>query len=155
MSVSVSVNHKIQDLIEPSLLAAGLTVWSCELHQHNNRALLRVYIDREDGNGVTLDDCTRASREIGAILDVEDPIKNRYELEVSSPGLDRTLLTMTHFQKYIGRDVKIKLRNAISNKKNFDARIEKVEDGQIFLTCENEIMSVTLGEIQKANLIVG
>ena len=142
---------RIQDLIEPTVRALGLELWACELHQSNHRALLRVYIDR--ASGVTLEDCTQVSREIGAILDVEDPIKNRYELEISSPGLNRTLSTLSHFQKYIGAHVKVRLRHAVSDRKQFEARIEKVEGDKILLVIENETMSVTLGEIQKANLI--
>lgn len=144
---------RIQDLIEPIICALGLVLWSCELHQSNHRALLRIYIDRDNGMGVTVDDCAKASREIGAILDVEDPIKNRYELEVSSPGTDRTLSTSSHFEKYVGNNVKIKLRVAISNQKNFDARIEKVEGDKIFFNIGNTVINVTLGEIQKANLV--
>jgi ribosome maturation factor RimP len=142
---------RIHDLIEPTVRALGLELWACELHQSNNRALLRVYIDR--ATGVTLEDCTRVSREIGAILDVEDPIKNRYELEISSPGLNRTLSTLSHFQKYVGSSVKVKLRSAISNRKQFEARIEKIDGDKIFLITENETISVTLGEIQKVNLL--
>ncbi|OGT40230.1 MAG: hypothetical protein A3E81_00320 [Gammaproteobacteria bacterium RIFCSPHIGHO2_12_FULL_36_30] len=143
---------RIQDLIEPTIRALGLILWSCELHQNNQRALLRIYIDRDDGSGVTVEDCAKVSREVGAILDVEDPIKNRYELEVSSPGTDRTLSTLPHFEKYVGNNVKIKLRIAISNQKNFDARIEKVDSDKIFFNIGNEVINVTLGEIQKANL---
>ena len=142
--------RRIHDLIEPTIRAMGLELWACDLHQGGNRALLRVYIDR--ATGVTLDDCTKVSREIGAILDVEDPIKNRYELEISSPGLNRTLVTLPHFQKYVGSEVKIKLRSAISNRKQFEARIEKIVGDKIFLIVENETISVTLGEIQKASV---
>jgi ribosome maturation factor RimP len=145
--------RKIHDLIEPTIRAMGLELWACDLHQGGGRALLRVFIDRENGSGVTLDDCTLVSREIGAILDVEDPIKDRYELEISSPGLNRTLFTLPHFQKYVGSNVKIKLRSAISNRKQFEARIEKIEKDKIFLIVENETITVTLSEIQKANLI--
>ncbi len=148
--------RRIHDLIEPTLQTMGLALWACDLHQHNNQALLRIYIDRENGEGVTIEDCSRASREIGAILNVEDPIKSRYQLEVSSPGLDRVLSTLPHFEKYVGRNVKIKLRVAISRRdaiyRVFVARIEKVVGDKIFLMVENEIMSLTLGEIQKANL---
>lgn len=146
------MTRKIHDLIEPTIQALGLTLWSCELHRHNHRALLRIYIDRE--NGVTLEDCSKVSREIGALLDVEDPISERYELEVSSPGLNRSLSTVAHFQQYIGKPVKIRLRHAISNRKQFEAKIEAVKTDSISLSVENEIMNVTLGEIQKANLIL-
>lgn len=144
---------RINELIEPSIRAMGLELWACDLHQQANRAWLRVYIDR--ATGVTVEDCTQVSRAIGAILDVEDPIKNHYELEVSSPGLHRALITLAHFEKYIGKPVKIKLRSAKENRKQFEARIEKIVDDTIFLTLETETMRVTLGEIQKANLLVG
>lgn len=146
--------RKIHELIEPTIRALGLELWACDLHQSGHHTLLRIYIDRNDGQGVSLDDCALASREIGAILDVEDAIKNRYNLEVSSPGLDRTLSTLAHFQRYVGCDVKVKLRNAVSNKKHFVARIEKVEGERIFLTVENEKINLGLGEIHKASLVV-
>lgn len=146
------MSKKINELIEPTLHAMGLELWACELHHAKTHTLLRIYIDRD--TGVTMDDCTQASREIGAILDVEDPIKDHYQLEISSPGLDRTLSTLWHFEKYVGSDVKIKLRIAIENKKNFEACIEKVMGDKVFFITENKTISMTLGEIQKANLIV-
>lgn len=146
------LQKRIQDLIEPIIHAMGLELWACDFFQQGKIALLRVYIDRKEEQGVTLDDCKLASREIAAILDVEDPIKNRYRLEVSSPGVNRTLSTLPHFERYVGSNIKIKLRTAIANQKHFETRIEKVEDEKIFLVLENKIINVNLGEIQKANL---
>lgn len=143
----------LHDLIEPTIQAMGLVLWACELRQHTNQALLRIYIDRDDGQGVSLDDCTAVSREVGAILDVEDPIKNRYQLEVSSPGTDRALITIAHFARYVGKDVKIKLRMPRDNRRVLMGRIDKVSDDHIFLVVENETIRVTLNEIQKANLV--
>ncbi|OGT34569.1 MAG: hypothetical protein A3C44_07030 [Gammaproteobacteria bacterium RIFCSPHIGHO2_02_FULL_39_13] len=150
MCVSVK---RIADLIEPTIRALGLELWTCDLHQSGHHALLRIYIDRQDEQGVTLEDCALVSREVSAILDVEDPIKNHYHLEVSSPGIDRTLSTLSHFQRYVGCEIKVKLRVAISNKKHFIARIEKVDGEKIFLTTENEIIKLGLGEIHKASLV--
>ena len=145
---------RIHDLIEPTIQAMGLALWACDLRQNGGQALLRVYIDRENGLGVTLEDCTAASREISAILDVEDPIKNHYQLEISSPGVERTLVTLSHFERYVGSNVKVKLRVANENRRVLQARIEKVVGDRIFLVVENETISVTLGEIQKANLVI-
>ncbi len=145
---------RIHDLIEPTIRAMGLELWACDLRQDGNQALLRVYIDRENGQGVTLEDCTSASREISGILDVEDPIKNRYQLEISSPGVERTLLTLSHFERYVGSNVKIKLRVLNGNRRVLLARIEKIVGDRVFLVVENETISVTLGEIQKANLVI-
>ena len=146
------LDKRIHDLIEPTILSLGLELWACDLRPSGNQALLRIYIDRE--GGVTLEDCTRVSREIGAILDVEDPIKNRYQLEVSSPGLDRALMTLSHFERYVGHEVKLRLRSAQDNRRQLVGRIEKVEDGKIVLSVAGEMLRVTLGEIQKANLLI-
>lgn len=144
----------LHDLIEPTIRALGLSLWACELRQQANQALLRIYIDREDGTGVSLDDCTSVSREVGAILDVEDPIKSHYQLEVSSPGLDRVLLTLAHFERFIGQDVKVRLRAPRDNRRTLVGRIDKVTDGRIFLAVDNEIVNITLVDIQKANLAI-
>ena len=144
--------EKIETLIAPIIHDLGLELWMCEVHNQGHHSLLRIYIDR-DGKGVTLDDCTEVSRAVGAILDVEDLIKNRYQLEVSSPGLERQLSTATHFARYVGCEVKIKFRVPQNKHKNCHARIEKVEDDKIFLNVGNEKLIVMLGDIQTARLI--
>lgn len=132
----------------------GLELWACYCHSQGRQTLLRIYIDRQNDEGVTLDDCTRASREIGAILDVEDLIKQRYQLEVSSPGFDRVLLTLAHFARYIGSQVKVRLRAPTTNRRQFIARIDKVDDQHVFFVIDDETIQLTLSEIQKAHLVV-
>lgn len=140
----------IRDVVEPIIRRLGFELWDCQLHQSGSHTLLRIYIDRAEG--VTLDDCTAVSREIGAILDVEDAIKNRYTLEISSPGLQRNLITLQHFQCYVGSPVKIKLRVARDGKKHFVGQIEKVADHHIFLKTEEGVMNIALNDIQRANV---
>lgn len=142
--------NRIRELIEPTINAMGLELWSCQLHNQGQYSSLRVLIDSE--SGVTVDHCTQVSREISALLDVEDAIKNRYQLEVSSPGIDRVLLTLPHFARYIGYKVKVRLRVPQSHHRQFIGRIEKIEGDRIVFNVDNEIISVTLNEIQKANL---
>ena len=144
--------QQIQDMIEPVIRSMGIALWACEVHQQGRYSLLRIYIDR-DGKGVSLEDCTQVSREVSAILDVEDPIKSQYQLEVSSPGLDRQLSTAIHFSRYIGCTVKIKFRVPQNNHRQCVARIEKVEGDKIGLVVGSDLLSVTLGDIQKANLM--
>ncbi|PIZ03813.1 MAG: ribosome maturation factor RimP [Gammaproteobacteria bacterium CG_4_10_14_0_8_um_filter_38_16] len=146
--------NRIQALIEPVIQRLGFELWACQLHQQGQYSLLRIYIDSADGAGVTLDDCTTVSHEVSAILDVEDVIKSHYNLEVSSPGMDRILLTLSHFERYLDSDVKVKLRVAHLGKKQFVGRIIKVADDKVFFGVEQNTIGVTLGEIQKANLIV-
>ncbi|MCX7120873.1 MAG: ribosome maturation factor RimP [Gammaproteobacteria bacterium] len=145
------LDKRIHDLIEPTIRSLGLDLWACDLRKSGNQALLRIYIDRE--SGVTLEDCTVVSREIGALLDVEDPIKNHYQLEVSSPGLDRLLLTLAHFERYVGQNVKIKLRSSQDNRRQLVGRIEKIAEDKIFLLVDTNTISVKLNEVQKANLV--
>lgn len=142
----------LHDIIEPTLHAMGLELWACDCRQQAHQTLLRIYIDRAGEAGVTLDDCTAASREIAAVLDVEDPIKQRYLLEVSSPGMDRVLLTLPHFARYVGHEVKIKLRVMQAGRRQFTARIDKVDGEHVFLVVDGETIQLTLGAIQKANL---
>ncbi len=92
------------ELIEPVVKSMGLELEDLELKRTGSKALLRVYIEKE--NGVNIDECAQASREISALLDVEDPLPAAYVLEVSSPGLDRALKELRHFKKYQGRLVR-------------------------------------------------
>lgn len=149
----MTVTAAIQKLIEPTIEAMGLVLWGCDLHQAGNYTTLRIYVDGKDDKGVTLDACAAVSREISAILDVEDPIKGRYQLEVSSPGIERPLYTTAQFSRYIGRDVKVKLHVAQLGAKQFVGRIEKIENDRIFIAVDHEMIAVALGDIQKAKLI--
>jgi len=131
----------------------GLVLWGCEFHQAGNHSTLRVYVDGEDG-GVTLDACAEASREIGAILDVEDPIKSHYQLEVSSPGVERPLFTLDQFSRYVGQNVKVRLRVAIAGRKQFTGAIKEINEDRVVIAVENENIAVGLNDIQKANLVM-
>ena len=97
----------ITELIEPTVLAMELQLWGIDLSQRGKYSILRIYIEREEG--VTIADCEKVSRQVSAILDMEDPIGGEYTLEVSSPGLDRPLFTSEQFGRFIGSDVKVRL----------------------------------------------
>lgn len=148
------IAKEMQNIIEPVVQSLGFELWGCDLNQGGSSATLRVFIEGQEGQGVTIDDCAKISREIGAVLDVEDPISKRYQLEVSSPGMDRILFTVAHFARYVGHDVKVKLRAAKNNLRNFTAIIQSVTDDEIVLKVSKETISVRMSDIQKANLIV-
>jgi ribosome maturation factor RimP len=148
------LEKRVHDLITPILQDLGLELWSCQLNQQGHHSSLRVFIDRADGTPVSLDDCSKVSRELSAVMDVEDVIKSRYNLEVSSPGMDRTLSTIRHFSRYVGHQVKVKLRVMQSSHRQFTGTIEKVEGNTISFQLEKEVLAVLLSDIQKANLIV-
>lgn len=113
--------------------------------------ILRVYIDNVAG--VSIDDCARVSRQISAMLNVEDPLPSRYFLEVSSPGLDRPLFELEQYQKFIGKQVKLKLFTKIENKRKFVGKLMRVEGNNIHLLVGTEEVVLPFSEIEKANVI--
>ena len=150
----MALQTKIEELIAPTIQDMGLVLWGCELHQAGRHTTLRIYVDGSGDQGVTLDACADVSREVGALLDVEDPIKSNYQLEVSSPGVERPLYSLDQYEKYIGHEVKIKLSIAQLGRRQFVGRIEKVEDNQVFVAVDDEVIAVGLNDIQKANLVM-
>ncbi len=113
--------------------------------------LLRVYIDKE--GGVDVEDCARVSRQLSAVLDVEDPIAGRYRLEVSSPGLDRPLFEKAHFERFAGHRIKLVLSAPLEGQRNFKGVLRGVEDDEVILDLEDEQLVVPIGDIAAARLI--
>lgn len=144
---------ELQALIEPAVTALGFELVGCEVLKQGRAHLLRVYIDTEQG--VNIDDCALASRQISAVLDVEDPFVDRYSLEVSSPGLDRPLFTLAHYQRFVGQRIRLKSRFAKEGgRRRFSGRLVAVEGDTIKLELDDEGQIVfTVDEIEKANII--
>lgn len=135
----------------------GYELWGVELHQSGRHTLLRVYIDMplgSDRKGVNVDDCSRVSNQIGALFDVENPISGSYNLEVSSPGLDRPLFKMEHYKRYIGSLICIRLQQPKNGQRKFIGKIHAVFDDRLELMVDNEIVAFELMNINKANLVV-
>lgn len=146
------MQSKLEEIIEPAVLALGYELVGMEYFPRQGGALLRIYIDSE--NGVNLDACQAVSRQVGAVLDVEDPIKGRFNLEVSSPGLERPLFKIAHFQRFLGRKVKLRLRNAREDRKNFIGVINAVTDDAVTLGLEeDQTMVIEFNDIDKARLV--
>ncbi|HWP84045.1 MAG TPA: ribosome maturation factor RimP [Terriglobia bacterium] len=130
----------------------GLELVDVELHGRGPGAVVRIYLDKE--GGVTLEDCQGISRQVGAILDVEDLMAARYTLEVASPGLDRKLMKPSDFDRFTGRKVKFQLKAPKAGRRRFPAVLEGWESGQLRVKLESgEVIRVELEEIEKANLI--
>jgi len=113
-------------------------------------ALLRLYIDREGGVG--LEDCERVSREVSALLDVEDPIPSAYTLEVSSPGFDRVLRTRAHFGRFVGSRVFVELKEPRGGRRRYTGTLLTVDETGIALEVDREHVAVAFNEIGKARL---
>ena len=143
--------EQIAELIAPTVEALGLELWGIELQQQGKYSLLRIYIEnREDG--VSIEDCEKVSRQVSALLDVEDPISGEYTLEVSSPGMDRPLFTAEQFGLYVGETVNIRLRTAMQRRRKFKGVIERVNEGVVDLLVDGESVAIQLTDLDKANI---
>ena len=113
---------------------------------------LRVYIDRD--SGVSLDDCAAISHQVSGILDVEEPIKQAYDLEISSPGIDRPLFKLADFERFAGRIAKVRLAAGLDGRRNFKGRLQGVTDaGQVSIEVDGEIFDLPYADIARANLV--
>ncbi|GMQ91494.1 MAG: ribosome maturation factor RimP [Gammaproteobacteria bacterium] len=113
--------------------------------------ILRVYIDSADG--IMLNDCEKVSRQLSALLDVEDPISGRYTLEVSSPGLDRPLMKLEDFQRFEGEEARIKVGRAVLGRRNFTGRLRGIEGETVLLEMDQEIYDLPYADIERARLV--
>lgn len=145
------VATSLRDLLASAVHGMDYEFVGCELLRQGRRSLLRVYIDRPAG--ITVEDCSKVSRQISALLDVEDPIQGHYTLEVSSPGLDRPLFEIEHFVKYVGRKVKLRLLVPIENQRNMVGVLTGVEGMNIHLSLDGRMIEVPFSTIEKAKLI--
>lgn len=115
------------------------------------RALLRVYIDQ--AQGITLDDCTAVSHQLSGVLDVEDPIAGEYDLEVSSPGLDRPLFTPEHFIRFRGHRARIKLTAKRDGRRHLEGILGELLDGNLRLEIEGGQIELPLAAVESARLV--
>ncbi len=138
-------------LIEPIVIGMGYEMLGVEYIPQGKHSVLRVYIDKPEG--ISVDDCGDVSRQISAMLDVEDPIKGEYNLEVSSPGLDRPLFTLTHFAQFTGRSATVRLKMPINGQRKFVGLIESVANDVLNLESNGESVAIPFDLIDKANLV--
>ena len=127
----LSLQNRITELAEQVSASIGLEVILVEIKGDDHRSIVRVFIDQP--SGVTLDDCERFSKRFSIALDVEDWIPFTYTLEVSSPGINRPLVKEADFQRYCGKDAKVRTRLPLAGQSNFKGKIMSVAEGQITL----------------------
>jgi ribosome maturation factor RimP len=141
--------ERLFQLLEPAVEAMGFELADLDAH-FGRRGMLRLYIDRP--GGVTLDDCQRVSEQIGALLDVEDPLPGSYVLEVSSPGFDRRLRTRAHFERFNGEQARIELKDALDGRRRFAGRLAGMEDDSVLIEVDGETWRLPLNDIAVARL---
>jgi len=150
-----SLKGKIWSLLDPVAADEGLALWDLQLVGAVGRPQrIQVFVDRGEG-GISLDDCASLSRRMGAVLDVEGLISNAYNLEVSSPGIERTLHRAEHFQRYLGETVRLKLGYAVDGRRNVVGRLQGASEEQVELDVTGVgLLAVPKEAIRRANLVV-
>ena len=142
---------KITELLRPTIAALDFQLWGIEYVTQARHAILRIFIDKE--GGVDIEDCERVSRQVSAVLDVEDPVGTAYTLEVSSPGMDRQLFQLEQFKDFVGSLVKIRLRSNYEGRRNFKGRLAGVENDEIILQQDGEEYLFPYELLDKAQIV--
>lgn len=142
---------ELQPLLVEAVESAGYILWGVEYFNQGQHSLLRVYIDKEDG--ITVDDCAEASRQINAVLEINDPIKGEYTLEVSSPGLERPLFTLEQCQQFVGHHISANAYTPIEGQRNFKGMLLSVENAVLQLETPKKTVEIPWAQIRKAHIV--
>ncbi|MBX2824379.1 MAG: ribosome maturation factor RimP [Gammaproteobacteria bacterium] len=143
--------ESVWSLLEPEVKGLGYEFVGALFGQAENGMTLRVYIDRDDG--IVLDDCATVSRQLSALLDVENVIDVAYLLEVSSPGLDRPLFTEEQFVRQIGQQVRIRMQTMVSKRRKFLGEIVAVESNRIVVEQDEQSFTLSIDDMESARLV--
>ena len=146
------MHEQLDQLINSTVVGLGFELWGYEYRPHSESALLRIFIEKE--GGISIDNCTQVSRQIGAALDVDDLIPVAYILEVSSPGIDRVLFTPEQYRGYIGDQLKVRTRAPIEGRRNFRGSLEAVTDTHVSVLVDNETFEIPFDVVDRARLVM-
>lgn len=146
-----TLEQKLTQMLEPAVEACGFELVGLEFVRAGQHSTLRVYIDHE--NGISVENCADVSHQVSAVLDVEDPIGTEYNLELSSPGMERPLFKAAHYQQFIGHKVKFVSRMPVGNRRKWSGEIVSVEGDMLTFLVDEKNITFALSNIQKANLV--
>lgn len=145
------LERQLTEMLEAPVAASGYELVGLEFVRAGEFSTLRIYIDHE--NGITVDACAEVSHQVSAVLDVEDPITVAYNLEVSSPGLERPLFKAAHYKQFIGHEVSIVLKMAVANRRKWKGIIDAIDGETVSVIVDGQAQDFALSNIAKANLI--
>jgi len=143
--------QKLTDMLRDAVAGTGKSLLGLEFISAGNNSVLRLFIEHE--NGINVDDCAEVSRQVSAVLDVEDPISSEYSLEVSSPGLDRPLFIMEHFQAVIGEIINVRISIPLNGRRKFKGKLITIENDTLIVEVDGLDYELTINNIDKANLV--
>jgi len=144
-------SDKILDLITPTVENLGYELVGIEHVPQGRHSVLRIYIDHE--NGINVDDCANVSHQVSGLLDVEDPIKGNFSLEVSSPGLDRPLFTLEQFARFAGEQVQIRLHAPQDGRRKLIGKINGIDGDCVEIEVDDKTYRLLLDDIDTARLV--
>lgn len=148
----MAIKHAaLHALIEPVVATMGFELWGVDYLSQGKHSRLVIYIERE--SGVSVDDCADISRQISAVLDVEDPIAEAFRLEVSSPGMARSLYTLDHFSRFKGHQVALKLRTLFDGRRKFSGLLAGIDGDEVLLQLDGEEYCFPIESIDQANIV--
>ena len=149
----MQAKHPLYDLLAPVIEAAGFEVWRM-MTIGLNRPTLQIMIEAKDGREIDVEDCAKVSRLVSEKLDEKDPIESEYTLEVSSPGLDRPLVTFEHFARFAGYEAKAETSREIDGRKRFKGKISRAENGIVYFCTDGQEYALPYEDIAKAKLVL-
>lgn len=145
------MSDQLTELIQPVVEGLGCELWGIERQSSGRSSTLKVYIDAEVG--VDIEDCARISRQLSSLLDVEEPLKGEYTLEVSSPGMDRRLFRQDQFEAFAGSKVRIQLKRSYEGQRKYSGLLKGMDGDEVILGFDDEEILFPLEAIEKANVI--
>lgn len=146
-----SIHSKVEALIAPLIESLNFVYWGLEIIMGGNHPVLRVYVETE--SGINVDQCSKVSREVGAVLDVENIPEGEYVLEVSSPGLDRILFNLAQCQKYLGRQVNATLISAIEGRRRYKGNLQEVQDDAVVIGDADGRLRIPFHKVKRMRLV--
>jgi ribosome maturation factor RimP len=148
-----TIINELRDLLGSYLKGQGLDLVDLIYRYEGRNIYLRILVDKPEG-GISLGECARLNNEISRILDEKDILRDRYMLEVSSPGLDRPLLTRSDFLRCIDRNARFFFLESINGKTELEGVITKVEDNSVYIDIDDNTLEIPLAKIKKAKQII-
>ncbi len=152
-ALAMGLPGRVEQLIRPGIEALGFDIVRVRI-SGQKRLRLQIMIERLDGKMVVVDDCARVSRDVSAILDVDDPIGGAFTLEVSSPGIDRPLVRIHDFERFAGFEAKVELKAPIDGRRRFRGQLTGIDGEYVGIIVDGEQISLPYAEIDRAKLVV-
>lgn len=149
----MDLSNHIQGLIEPAVGDLGFDIVRVQI-SGKDRLAMQVMVERKDGQGMTVDDCATVSRAISALLEVDDPIKGAYTLEISSPGIDRPLVRIGDFERFRGFQAKVEISRPLDGRRRFKGELLGVKDDVVRMMVDGEEVNLPHPDIHRAKLLM-